>query len=73
MAAEDIKTSPAELTERQMDILRFVAQGLMYKEIGAHLFLTERTVKYHMGEILKRLHLKSRRAAIDYAQRKGLT
>jgi DNA-binding NarL/FixJ family response regulator len=62
-----------ELTGRQTDILRLVSQGLPYKEIGARLYLTERTVKYHMGEILARLHLKGRRAAMDYARRKGLT
>ena len=61
-----------ELTERQLDVLRLVSQGLMYKEIGSRLFLTERTVKYHIGEILGRLHLKSRREAIDYAKGKGL-
>jgi len=64
--------SVVELTERQLDVLRLVSQGLMYKEIGAHLFLTERTVKYHIGEILGRLHLKTRREAIDYARDKGL-
>jgi DNA-binding NarL/FixJ family response regulator len=64
--------SGVELTERQLDVLRLVSQGLMYKEIGARLFLTERTVKYHIGEILGRLHLKTRREAIDYARHKGL-
>ncbi len=64
--------SVMELTERQLDVLRLVSQGLMYKEIGSRLFLTERTVKYHIGEILGRLHLKTRREAIDYARDKGL-
>ena len=61
-----------DLTERQLDVLRFVSQGLTYKEIGSRLFLTERTVKYHIGEILGRLHLKTRREAIKYAKDKGL-
>ncbi len=61
-----------DLTERQLDVLRLVSQGLLYKEIGSRLFLTERTVKYHIGEILGRLHLKSRREAIKYAKDKGL-
>jgi len=60
------------LTERQAEILRLVANGLMYKEIAERVFLTERTVKYHMGEILARLHLKSRRAAEEYAKRRGI-
>ncbi|MBK9206880.1 MAG: response regulator [Anaerolineales bacterium] len=64
--------SGIELTERQLEVLRLASQGLMYKEIGSRLFLTERTVKYHIGEILGRLHLKTRREAIDYAKDKGL-
>jgi two-component system NarL family response regulator len=63
----------AELTERQAEILRLVAQGLTYKDIGERLFLTERTVKYHMGEILSRLQLKRREDAEEYARRRGLT
>ena len=60
------------LTDRQAEILRLVANGLMYKEIAERVFLTERTVKYHMGEILVRLHLKSRREAEEYAKRRGI-
>ncbi|MEW6258485.1 MAG: response regulator transcription factor [Thermodesulfobacteriota bacterium] len=56
------------LTPRQIQILTLVAQGLTYKEIGSKLFLTERTIKYHMGEIIERLHLENRRQAIDYAR-----
>jgi two-component system NarL family response regulator len=37
-----------------------VAAGLTYKEVGAGLHLSERTVKYHMGEIVERLHLENR-------------
>jgi two-component system NarL family response regulator len=67
------KTSQmAELTERQSEILRLVAHGLTYREIGERLYLTERTVKYHMGEILSRLHLKGRQEAEEYAKRRGL-
>ncbi len=57
-----------ELTERQMEVLRLVAQGLMYKEVAAQLGLAEVTVKYHMGEILARLHLNNRREAVRYWQ-----
>lgn len=62
----------AELSERQVEILRFVAQGLTYRAIGDRLYLTERTVKYHMGEILVRLHLRGRQDAEEYARRRGL-
>ncbi len=64
--------APDVLTARQMEILRLVAEGLMYKEIAERLFVTERTVKYHMGEILTRLQLNGRREAEKYAQRRGI-
>lgn len=56
------------LTSRQVQVLTLAARGLTYKEIGAKLFLSERTIKYHMGEIIERLHLENRRQAIDYAR-----
>lgn len=56
------------LTSRQMQVLSLAAEGLTYKEIGAKLFLSERTIKYHMGEIIERLHMDNRRQAIDYAR-----
>jgi DNA-binding NarL/FixJ family response regulator/two-component sensor histidine kinase len=65
-------TDMAELPERQVEILRLVSQGLTYRAIGDRLYLTERTVKYHMGEILSRLHLKGRQEAKEYARRRGL-
>lgn len=60
------------LTSRQIEVLTLLAQGLIYKEIGAKLFLTERTIKYHMGEIIERLHLENRRQVIEYAGRMNL-
>lgn len=60
------------LSDRQLDVLRLVSQGLTYKEAGQRLFLTERTIKFHMGEILKRLHLKGRREVVALARREGI-
>lgn len=57
------------LTPRQTEVLTLVAQGLTYKEVAAKLFLTEPTIKYHMGEIIERLHLENRRQVIEYARR----
>jgi two-component system NarL family response regulator len=62
----------SELTARQREILVLVADGLSYKEVGATLNLSEHTVKYHMGEILHRLHLKNREEVVAYALRSGL-
>ena len=59
-----------ELTPRQHEILEMVANGLSYKEVGAALHLSENTMKYHMGEILQRLHLKNREQVVAYALRR---
>jgi len=62
----------AQLTPRQMEVLILIAQGLTYKEVGAKLFLTEHTIKYHMGEIIDHLQLENRRQVIEYAKRMKL-
>jgi DNA-binding NarL/FixJ family response regulator len=49
-----------------------VADGLSYREVGAVLNVSENTIKYHMGEILQRLHLKNREQVVAYALRTGL-
>jgi DNA-binding NarL/FixJ family response regulator len=56
------------LSARQLQVLTLVAQGLTYKEVGAKLCLAERTIKYHIGEIIERLHLENRSQAIQYAR-----
>ena len=61
-----------ELTVRQREVLGMVADGLSYREVGAVLNVSENTVKYHMGEILQRLHLKNREQVVAYALRTGL-
>ncbi len=63
---------PAPLTDRQTDVLRLVASGLKYKEVGRRLGLSERTVRYHMTEIMERLHLEHRSQVIAYAGKTGL-
>lgn len=62
----------ADLTPGQIEVLTLVAQGMTYREVGEALCLSERTVKYHMGQILKRLHLQNRAEVIAYAGRMGL-
>jgi PAS domain S-box-containing protein len=57
------------LTRRQSEVLRLVAQGWIYREIARQLSVSERTVKFHMGEIIKRLHLKNRAEVEAYARR----
>ena len=66
-------SSPAVLTDRQRAVLELVAAGLTYKEVGARLTLSPRTIKYHMGEIMAALHVEHRAEAVAYAGRAGLT
>jgi len=60
------------LTGRELEVLTLVAQGLTYKEVGARLHLSERTIKYHMGEIVARLQLENRAQVLEYARRAGI-
>jgi DNA-binding NarL/FixJ family response regulator len=60
------------LSERQTEVLRLVASGLTYKQVGARLALSEVTVRYHMGEIMNLLHLENRSQVIAYAGKLGL-
>jgi DNA-binding NarL/FixJ family response regulator len=71
--AEEQRQLPApRLTEREMEVLRLVAQGLNNRDIGNHLFISENTVKNHVRNILEKLHLHSRMEAVVYAVREKL-
>jgi NarL family two-component system response regulator LiaR len=61
------------LTEREMDVLKLIAQGLSNREIADRLVITERTVCTHVSNILTKLHLASRTQAALYALKEGLT
>jgi two-component system NarL family response regulator len=67
------KKLPEVLTPRQIQVLQLLANGLSYKEIGAQLFLSPRTIKYHMTEIMDRLHLEKRAQVLALAGQMGLT
>jgi DNA-binding NarL/FixJ family response regulator len=60
------------LTEREMEVLTHVAQGLNNREIAKELFISENTVKNHVRNILEKLHLHSRMEAVVYAVREKL-
>lgn len=60
------------LSARQVQILTPVAQGQTYKQVAETIGLAERTIKYHMAEILECLHLQNRAQVIAYAARMGL-
>ena len=60
------------LTTRQKQVLTLVAQGLAYKEVGETMGLSVATIKFHMADILRRLHLNNRAEVVAYAVRTGL-
>jgi len=64
--------SPEELTEREVDVLRLLAQGRSNKEIALLLSIGEKTVKTHVSNILSKLNVASRTQAALYAVRIGL-
>ncbi|MBX0329678.1 response regulator transcription factor [Oscillochloris sp. ZM17-4] len=61
------------LTEREVEVLRQVAQGRSNQEIADHLILSERTVRTHVSSILDKLHLANRTQAALYALRTGIS
>ncbi len=61
-----------ELSEREKEVLRFVAEGLTNRNIAARLSLSENTIKYHLKNILQKLHLRNRAQAVAYALQSGL-
>jgi NarL family two-component system response regulator LiaR len=69
---ENKKPEGQELTERELDVLRLLAQGDGDREIAEKLVVSERTVHFHVGNILSKLHLANRTQAALYAIRKGL-
>jgi two-component system nitrate/nitrite response regulator NarL len=62
----------AQLTPREMDVLRELAKGATNGEIAERLFIAENTVKNHVGRILGKLGLPNRRAAARFAGQHGL-
>lgn len=70
LGTEDDKT--ANLTEREFDVIRLVAQGYDNKEIAAELFLSDGTVRNIISKVLEKMQLKDRTQLAVYAVKNGL-
>jgi NarL family two-component system response regulator LiaR len=68
----DLPPTEEPLTEREVDVLRLVAQGLSNREIAETLTIGVGTVRTHVSNILTKLHLANRTQAALYALREGL-
>lgn len=72
-AAPRPERTAEELTEREREVLELLVQGVTSnKDLADRLFVSENTVKYHLRNILNKLHLQNRAQVIAYALRHGL-
>src|ERR687890_783245 len=61
-----------DLSERELEVLKLIAEGLHNSEIAGRLYVSEKTVKSHVSNILSKLHLADRTQAAVYAWREGV-
>lgn len=66
------RASTAELSERELQVLKYVVEGLSNNEIAERIHISENTVKKHLGSILEKLSLSNRVEVAVYAVREGL-
>ncbi len=65
-------TALTDLSKRELEVLELIANGLSNFDIGNQLFISEKTVKSHVSNILSKLHLADRTQAAVFAWRKGI-
>jgi len=63
---------PAELTARELEVLKMASEGLSNGEIASALYITEQTVKFHLGNIYRKLGVANRTEAAFQGMRRGL-
>ncbi|HLF26819.1 MAG TPA: response regulator transcription factor [Anaerolineae bacterium] len=70
--ASDAAEQPGALTPREIEVLRQLAQGQANKQIAARLGISERTVKFHVSAIFRKLNATNRTEAVTLAAQRGL-
>jgi len=71
-ARNDVPNLFTELSDRELDVLRLIADGLSNAEIARKLVISEKTVKGHVSNILSKLHMLDRTQAAIFAWQQGL-
>ena len=69
---QSTKVNPAQLTNREIDVLHLLQKGILNKEIAGTLFISPKTAEHHISNILFKLDVNSRRKAVDEAIRLGI-
>lgn len=73
VTAPEFESAHVPLSEREMEIVKLIAQGISVSDIAGRLFISVRTVETHRANVLKKLGLKNTAALIRYAFQQGLT
>ena len=69
---ESTKANPAQLTNRELDVLQLLQKGVQSKEVAGSLFISPKTVDHHISSILFKLDVNSRSKAVTEAVRLGI-
>ena len=62
-----------KLTEREQEVMRLIARGYTYREVGQKLFISVKTVETHVGKVLHKLQLSNRHELAHWAARRGIS
>ena len=71
-ARRDEPNAFRELSDRELEVLKLIAEGLSNAEIASRLYVSEKTIKSHVSNILGKLHLADRTQAAVFAWRQGV-
>lgn len=71
-ARKEFQYPETPLSKRELEVLNLIRKGLTNNQIGQRLFITERTVKFHVTSILSKLRAETRTEAVDISLRRGL-